>query len=529
MKNKLLKRFFIISMPLLFVFYLSSCGENEIEEPHAIEPINKSYTVTFDSDGGNEINPVTVKENEKVSIPSNPKKDKYSFLGWYLGDTAFDFNTEIKNDITLKAKWRNNSTVSLSRIDANVSYDVETKFDDSYFDTPSNVFSKDLVRFAFNMAAINLGDERVINFFQALGFDNMYMIRDDDSNYDGISYSFAHKKIGNNDLIAISIRGMRYYEEWAGNFDLGNTGNHKDFDKCAGNVYRDLIKYFNDNNYSSSSKIIISGYSRSAAISNLLADKMMRDTNKLVEDNNLYVYTFETPKGILKENATAYPNVFNIVNSADIVTYLAPDEFEFTRCGIDIDIYDPNVSTILKEFDSSFILPEYKNILGNSVKGDLELPSAIIKALLNYHANSEPETYLEDLEYEIDTREKFDKNMSPIIQYLFDMAFGTNTSTLNKMMQGIMNIFNKDISEAINIFTHGNLLHDFVKCYLEGDNISYDDEMLTKTSDKLVGALLRNTNLLLFLYLNSPNFGRMASMHSSPVCYLLLENYLKNN
>ena len=39
---------------------------------------------------------------------------------------------------------------------------------DSYFSEPANVFSEDLVRFAFNMAAINLGDDRVINFFEAL-------------------------------------------------------------------------------------------------------------------------------------------------------------------------------------------------------------------------------------------------------------------------------------------------------------------------------------------------------------------------
>ena len=220
------------------------------------------------------------------------------------------------------------------------------------------------------------------------------MIKESDDSYQGVSYSFAHKKIKDNDLVAVSIRGMKYYEEWAGNFDIGASGNHKNFDKCASLVYASLKEYMTK--YPANTKMLISGYSRSAGISNIVADKIMKDSEKIVLDDNLYVYTFESPKAMKKDDCIAYPNVFNIINSADLVTYLPMDEFGFSRCGIDKDIYNANASSIIKEFDDTFILPEFKKYLGNDITNDLALPPAIIKNLISYRANPNSETYLDD-------------------------------------------------------------------------------------------------------------------------------------
>lgn len=532
MKKKLLKSF-ILTMPLLFA--LSACGETKKPTEEVVDKDTDKvkeievtkYNVTFDTDGGNNIESKSVEENGKIEKPTNPTKDKYTFLGWYLNDELFDFNTNINSNITLKAKWRNNSTVTLNRLDSNVTYDIETTFNDNYFDNPSNVFSNDLARFSFNMSAINLGDDRVYNFFDALDFDNIFLIKQSDDSYQGVSYSFAHKKIGNDDLVAVSIRGMRYYEEWAGNFILGSDGNHKNFDECAHIVYDSLKKYMAS--YSANTKMLISGYSRSAAISDIVADMIMKDTNQFVQNDNLYVYTFEAPRGLDINIAVAYPNVFNIINSADMVTYLPMEEFGFSRCGIDIDIYNPNVSTIIKEFDNDFKLAEFKKYLGNDVKKDTDLPKAVIKNLISYRANSTSDTYQEDLKYEIYTREKFDENLSPTVQYLFNFVFDTNTETLNRMVTGMISLFSNDIMTAIKTFTDGEKLHDFVAKYLDEDNITYDDEDLRDASNKLVGILARNTSFLMFAYINSSNLGRMGFMHSPVIEYILLDYYLKNN
>ena len=61
-------------------------------------------TVTFAVDG-NVYKTSSVKENTKVSKPSNPTKKGYKFVEWQLNDSAFDFNTKITEEITLTAKF----------------------------------------------------------------------------------------------------------------------------------------------------------------------------------------------------------------------------------------------------------------------------------------------------------------------------------------------------------------------------------------------------------------------------------------
>lgn len=72
------------------------------------------FTVTFDSDNGAVAAFATKKvlEGDKVSAPeTNPTKadtedEKYQFNGWYTTEgTAFDFNTEITDNITLIAHY----------------------------------------------------------------------------------------------------------------------------------------------------------------------------------------------------------------------------------------------------------------------------------------------------------------------------------------------------------------------------------------------------------------------------------------
>lgn len=63
------------------------------------------YTVTFDSDGGSAITSRKVGENGNIIEPNAPTKEGYNFLGWYLNDEEFDFNTKITSDITLTARW----------------------------------------------------------------------------------------------------------------------------------------------------------------------------------------------------------------------------------------------------------------------------------------------------------------------------------------------------------------------------------------------------------------------------------------
>ena len=67
------------------------------------------YSVYFDSNGGSAVASGTLKGG-KIAKPEDPTKSGYKFLGWYLEDKAYDFNSEVKENMTLKAKWQLIST-----------------------------------------------------------------------------------------------------------------------------------------------------------------------------------------------------------------------------------------------------------------------------------------------------------------------------------------------------------------------------------------------------------------------------------
>lgn len=64
------------------------------------------YTVTFNSDGGSKVTSKTVNKGSKVPKPTNPTKSGYTFVRWELSGSAYNFNSQVNKDITLKAVWK---------------------------------------------------------------------------------------------------------------------------------------------------------------------------------------------------------------------------------------------------------------------------------------------------------------------------------------------------------------------------------------------------------------------------------------
>lgn len=91
MKNIVMKTAFVLTLVLSLVV-LTSC--------------KKKFTVTFNSNGGTAIEAVEVKKGEKVTKPSDPTREGFDFEGWTLNGELYDFNQEVKEDITLIAKWK---------------------------------------------------------------------------------------------------------------------------------------------------------------------------------------------------------------------------------------------------------------------------------------------------------------------------------------------------------------------------------------------------------------------------------------
>ena len=73
-----------------------------------------TYNVAFESNGGSVVAAQTVADGSKAVKPSDPTKNGFTFDGWYQDSTlsvVFDFNTAITGNITLYAKWLENSVV----------------------------------------------------------------------------------------------------------------------------------------------------------------------------------------------------------------------------------------------------------------------------------------------------------------------------------------------------------------------------------------------------------------------------------
>ena len=82
-----------------------------IVDDDKIKPLTP--TVTFETNGGSDVKPVTVKNGEKISAPDAPTREGWKFIGWYTKDASgnwaenqFDFiNTAIMDNMTLYARW----------------------------------------------------------------------------------------------------------------------------------------------------------------------------------------------------------------------------------------------------------------------------------------------------------------------------------------------------------------------------------------------------------------------------------------
>ena len=69
---------------------------------------NEAALVTFDTDGGDEVEEQVIELGNKATEPTDPTKYGYRFLGWYTStayDTEFDFDSAINEDVTVYAKW----------------------------------------------------------------------------------------------------------------------------------------------------------------------------------------------------------------------------------------------------------------------------------------------------------------------------------------------------------------------------------------------------------------------------------------
>lgn len=76
-------------------------------EDFAGKTLRPAYTVTFDENGGSDVDNKTVAGGSTISAPVS-NRDGYTLTGWYNGSDAYNFTTKVTSDLTLTAHWSEN-------------------------------------------------------------------------------------------------------------------------------------------------------------------------------------------------------------------------------------------------------------------------------------------------------------------------------------------------------------------------------------------------------------------------------------
>ena len=321
MKKKLCLILFLI-LTIFSSFFLTSCKKKEVEPDVEIDDIIDGY------------NPWEGMNNGDV-IP----QDKY--------DAKYDVHYA--------------EVPVMSYFGSSDGYEIlNAVYSDDVFLKDSNVYNHFLGRMSIGLAlssyTLELTDKKYVSndlfgFLVRCGFDDFSTEQyyQETSQYT-VASLIGSKKIEKDGeeftLIGIGIRSGKYYNEWMSNFEVEDGNLHQGFNYAASLVVERVLSYILQYNITGKVKCWVAGFSRGAAISNLVASKL--NNIHAIGKENVYAYTFATPRGVKEiDDNSKYDNIFNILGPSDPVTQFAPADWEYKRYGK--DLYLPG-----SEFNSNF-------------------------------------------------------------------------------------------------------------------------------------------------------------------------------
>ncbi|MCR5490582.1 MAG: hypothetical protein K6F32_00430, partial [Bacilli bacterium] len=169
-------------------------------------------------------------------------------------------------------------------------------------------------------------------------------------------------------VILVGIRGAAYEAEWASNVTLGEEGDATGFGDAAAEVSMFVSDYVTDHSISGPIKVWVSGYSRAAATTNLFAghlDETALDGISAFSEgvtykkDDIYAFCFEPPAGADAEKGDLHSEDFNnikcYINPDDLVPYVAPKYFGFTRYGEQLFYPSPLKTLKYREYENKML------------------------------------------------------------------------------------------------------------------------------------------------------------------------------
>ena len=458
------------------------------EKPSSSQPINST-----DNSGEATSSPSGVTSEGSVEPPSSaPSKESSSSSSSSSSQSSQSTEPGSEED-AYEMKF---DSILLKDKD-NQSIEVNYKIPREYlsFAHPSTEFKKELAIEAMSFVVAAPDKDVLGELYEYHEFDDIFYSEDYEleEDKDTVLFSLAHKKIGNDDLVALTMSGYKYSHQWENNLTIGKTGNHTGFAVGAQKVLPTLIQYLEKYN---EPKVFVNGYSRTAAIANIISTYLIN--NEVVDEANYYAYLFETPKGIDIADEKEYNSVFNIVNSADIVTYVAPTEYGLKRIGKDIELYSNKADEIITNFNSDLVLetftaqpfdPDYPN--DPYYENDLDFAKLFIDSLL------EPVTNLPEGERsrDLSTRENYVDNIQSELAYFISLYLSLPDNVTAALKDKLSKMGTLEMLSLLSV----DGLYNFIAPVLDEYSFAYDEEVLRPASNAIVGLAQQKLKVLLLL------------------------------
>ena len=398
------------------------------------------------------------------------------------------------------------------------------------FKKNANNFNRELALLSFDASSSTISKSDAEAFFtEKLHFDTFEYSEDYNvpASINTIGYVFAHTVLGDNDLIAITVRGFDYGAEWAGNFRIGRKGNHANFASAAEKIYADLLAYRQKHFPQAKLKLWLSGFSRGGGVANVLAHFILSREDFDVSQNNMFVYTVEAPQALIEDNAHPYPNVFNIINSADIITVLAPNAYDLYRCGNDVDIYSPKIDKFMKEANLPLVpfTPIRTEDTTWFFKAETEVE--FLNGLLTKLMEEQPAGFPS-----FATREFYADTVQDDLCYLVERFINVPQEDLDALLASFKGFFQVLYSEQADTLTgslqmimHSTGLFGKMIAILTSNSISYKDEQLQKAFMTVVQIALTKKEIVAGCMTYLDNLKRLGQMHDPSTIRVLLEHY----
>jgi len=361
--NELKKNAIIYSIGLFQPFAGMPSQGRDIAEFFRIftEDLASSVDTFYDVDDPNNLEFVFGDVADKVTGGNITGTFQYTGTGFEYPKTATVFeneNFEVKSDKYFEK-----------------TYSTEFFYSDDFFNYPSSQYFHQLATMSLDvaMAAFGLNEdgsdatvqgrkyefnsnygERTSNIrallgnkdenrYGGLGFYDVTPLGFDlkPESWKSIAVTFAHKPLNDAELVVIAVRGGLYEDEWGNNFRVGIKNEHEGFANARDIVNTWLNNYLSEYITAGTPiKFWITGYSRGAAVANMIAARLTDNAKSQgsyrgfqVSQDGIYAYCFATPRHTKNAGEAGYGNIFNIINPTDPVPYFPFQAWGFERYG----------------------------------------------------------------------------------------------------------------------------------------------------------------------------------------------------